>query len=774
MYALGGVARGGAVRGGYVSGRCFVFIDGVDVSAHVEDDSVTIIREADEVPDTCDLTLESVFPARGNELVITRGSINSLSRMFGGHIRQPKTIFIAAPGQGGSDISAIDYTVLLQGILITAHYIGQSATAILLDLFADAPTGCTRSSAPVGFSLRRIAQDLPIIDEITITDTPLDQAITQVLDRVGGTWKVDYRRMLLAFLDEDENQPNPVDITLEHPTLSAFEYDEDDSQLATRCYVEGEGTTLLGDVAAGDTMVPLVTVAMFEATGEFAKIAPPGSTGGSQHLAFTAVDPGGVGAFAGPGINPTSPLSAAGASGTGIDAGLHDYAFSWVTGAGETTPSPLAALTLGDQADPTVAPSLSADLTTWSTQAGLSVGDTVQVGIQFSFDFAFTAGVSNILDGGTISVPAWNGGGNPAVIHMLASGVAPALAHYARLYWKKNGGLYHAQTFATITPGASFSLDQIIFTALSGGAASPAASIRQAALGAIDVGPTGTTKRRVYRTKVSDSQLKLLVEIADNTTLTYTDSTADSSLGANAPSSNTSGLTQAAGNVAAGGIVIPTSGAPFPTTGGWVVIGNGEQVVRYTDVSGNSLTGIPASGIGAITAPINYGSTVTLCAMLTGIPASGAGAIREDLSSGEEIYLVVQEDDLDRQGEVADRYTTDERVDDGVRSLWVQDRRLSIAEARALARAELQQQSSGLSNSTYTVQDTRTDSCLMITIDMGDPLNVSARLKLQRVTITGIATAVDGDGVMQPTYAAEASNDRFSLPDLIRKNGGLI
>jgi len=51
-----------------------------------------------------------------------------------------------------------------------------------------------------------------------------------------------------------------------------------------------------------------------------------------------------------------------------------------------------------------------------------------------------------------------------------------------------------------------------------------------------------TTKRRIYRTTVGGSQLKLLATLNDNTTTTYTDSTADGSLGANAPTSNTYAL----------------------------------------------------------------------------------------------------------------------------------------------------------------------------------------------------------------------------------------
>jgi hypothetical protein len=59
-------------------------------------------------------------------------------------------------------------------------------------------------------------------------------------------------------------------------------------------------------------------------------------------------------------------------------------------------------------------------------------------------------------------------------------------------------------------------------------------------LTAIPVGATGTTARKIYRTVTGDTGSYLLVgTIADNTTTTYNDTTADASLGVAAPISNT-------------------------------------------------------------------------------------------------------------------------------------------------------------------------------------------------------------------------------------------
>lgn len=57
----------------------------------------------------------------------------------------------------------------------------------------------------------------------------------------------------------------------------------------------------------------------------------------------------------------------------------------------------------------------------------------------------------------------------------------------------------------------------------------------------IPIGGRAVTSRKLYRTAAAGSIYLLLTTIADNTTTSYTDNTADTSLGAAAPSSNTTG-----------------------------------------------------------------------------------------------------------------------------------------------------------------------------------------------------------------------------------------
>ncbi len=61
----------------------------------------------------------------------------------------------------------------------------------------------------------------------------------------------------------------------------------------------------------------------------------------------------------------------------------------------------------------------------------------------------------------------------------------------------------------------------------------------QVALSAIPIGGTAVTARKIYRTAAGGSTYLLLATIANNTGTTYTDNIADSALGAQAPTTNT-------------------------------------------------------------------------------------------------------------------------------------------------------------------------------------------------------------------------------------------
>lgn len=273
----------------------------------------------------------------------------------------------------------------------------------------------------------------------------------------------------------------------------------------------------------------------------------------------------------------------------------------------------------------------------------------------------------------------------------------------------------------------------------------------------IATGPAAVTNRKVYRTVVNGAQLKLLWPMGDNTTTTLLDQVADAGLGINAPTGDTSGLQQVPGQVPAGSasMVVANAGV-FQAAGGWAVIGNGEQVVRYTATTANSLTGLPPLGIGAITAAVAYNSTVTAAPLLTGVAGLTAALVK-----GDEVYLVVRRDDAARQTALAAMV----HVGPGIREEWVQDRRLAIPEARARGDATLALRPLEDVTITYRCRDLRTASGKTITVNLPAPTNLSGSYKIQHVTIGNFRPYP----TQYPTYTVTASSRRFSFEDWLRR-----
>jgi len=299
------------------------------------------------------------------------------------------------------------------------------------------------------------------------------------------------------------------------------------------------------------------------------------------------------------------------------------------------------------------------------------------------------------------------------------------------------------------------------------GAAPPTvttASANRVQLSAIQIGPSGTTARRLYRTAANASGLQLLTTLAENTSTSYLDAAADATLGAIAPTDDTSGLTQPAGIVRAGAATLPVAGAGGFPPAGWAVIGNGQQVIRYSGLIGSTLTGIPASGPGAVTATIAYNSTVTASPMLIGLPASGAGAILYAIRRGDDINLWIQVDDLNAQALVAALFTSSiSGPHDGIIEDVIQDRRLSATEARARGRAHLQQRRTTEIRVRYRSRDLNSRAGRTVTVTLlGPPYYLSAQFVIQTVTI--------GDFTLTPPVCTvEASSTRFSFEDLLRR-----
>ena len=190
---------------------------------------------------------------------------------------------------------------------------------------------------------------------------------------------------------------------------------------------------------------------------------------------------------------------------------------------------------------------------------------------------------------------------------------------------------------------------------------------------------------------------------------------------------DTSGLVQPNGQVPAGSTsLIVANPAPFSTGGGWAVVGNGEQVIRYTGIGATALTGIPASGPGAIVASISYNSTVTAAPALVGVTGLLEAVIRNS-----PIHVWVQRDDLAAQAAMA---ALDGHGDGVYEHIWSDERR-SEASLRQVCDAQLALYSRPIVTVTYASRDLKTKSGKTVTIALTTPA-INEALTIQDVAIT--------------------------------------
>jgi hypothetical protein len=297
--------------------------------------------------------------------------------------------------------------------------------------------------------------------------------------------------------------------------------------------------------------------------------------------------------------------------------------------------------------------------------------------------------------------------------------------------------------------------------AVPNGSLGPAALTTPTAVGnqilaTIPKGATAVTGRELYMSPVGSSVRKLALVVPDNTATTATITMSDASLAvaAGEPIADTSGLQQPQGQVNAGSTVLPVAAAsPFRAAGGWVALA-GDQVVRYTGITGATLSGIPASGPGAITTTVIYGAPAIPAPMLTGVTG-----ITGPILKGAAIHIWVERNDLAAQAEQAAR-----AGGDGVIEHLIVDTRRGLESLVARCDADLALFARPLVTVAYATRDLKTKSGKPVVIDLASPA-IHETLIIQDVTITEI-DQVPG---VPPRYTVTASSVRFSLEDTLRR-----
>jgi len=534
-----------------------IILGGIDIATpdapvRVLYKSLTIRDALFEAPNTCQMTLYgAAAPHVGQPLEVWVNS-NAPVLLFGGELQTVEKTYKGRPSTVLHPVTAIDDTARANRKRPLRPYVNVSATTIAQELIA--------VYAP-GFSSAGVEAGLPLVSiNFDGSEGGMKGCLTALAKIIGGYWYFENKTLYL-FVTPPGNPPDPIDDTpnrfLHEPAIT---WAIDKSQVRTRVYGKGASTRIAASIGIGEAIVPLENAEMFSAAGgqAIAGTTPDGAA--SRVLTYTGTQRGGGGGLVGPGASPSAVPGLALLDGTGIESGVHKYAFTFMTAAGESLPGPLAAITVGLIAPPASAP----------VPGAVQAGGAVEAGTHYYIaTFVTAAGETSI---GPQSVPATTTVGlgvqapgvTTAALRKVVGNLANGTSYQYKTTFTVSGGeTLPGDEGALITPtaivapvsvqGPGGTMEPIpgpppqhgtyiyFLSFVIGGyetALSPAEAPFNVPIGYTDLHfsylryspDPRVTGRRLYRTE-GGTGLTRLVAALDNVTTNYTDSVPDASLG---------------------------------------------------------------------------------------------------------------------------------------------------------------------------------------------------------------------------------------------------
>jgi hypothetical protein len=481
-----------------------ITIGGVPVHTRVRMAGLTIHDVLNDAPNTCTLVMEGDGPAVGQPLRIT---INEGRVLFAGQVQSVDQAFESLPEHVAWAVTAIDDTARANYRRPFGTFVDVSATTIAQAI--------TTTFAP-GFSTAGIEADLDPVSIVFDGSDTLIAALVRLASLIGGYAKIE-DGVVYLFLVDTAAAPDPIDEAHRFLMVPAIQANVDSSQLRTRVYGKGYGEKVLADLAIGESLVPIQDGATFPPLGGAGILATTPDGAQSEKIAFTGVELAGGGTLVGTGAGPTVAPELGLAPGAGVTNGAHDVAVVFVTASGKSLPGPKASITVPIFPPPTTAATAAPAIA--GTGPALGTHDYV-VSFVTSFGETLPGPPSNTSIANSVVGELPTPGLTYANNAQAGAGLPDGYHEYATTFINANG--------ETTMGGASVAI-------LTGSGNS------QISVFVIPTGPAGTTGRKLYRRDGIGGvgTFNFLVTIPDNTTTSYLDSKA--SLGAEAPTVNTTG-----------------------------------------------------------------------------------------------------------------------------------------------------------------------------------------------------------------------------------------
>lgn len=602
-----GRMRLGATRLGYFTPTLLVKIDGVDRTANVRVEGVSISDIANEEPSTASFRVSGITPSYGYTVAIYLGDTRTKHLIFGGTILQVQQVYEEIRTNVAYDVQCVDYTWLMNRRKVIKKYTNQSATDIAIDLI---------QSFSSGYSTDHVEAGLATVNEITFTNEELPTALTRLAARIGATWRMDYTRDLHFSVTDASDVIAIADASLS--TTRNLVSASDLSQIVTRVWVRGGGSNALVDVAAGATTIPVEDGAWYYSGGGWLESGP-------QRIVYTGKSSGdGTGSVTG-GLpqSPAAPSAAVNAGVSGDVLGAVRYQVVHESAAGASEPSAasgtVTVATVGTPAAPAATVLVtSGDLSAGARRYKVAFGNTESETLASSASVAAT--INDVLAPSSDPTTTATTGGSLD---------ASTTYYYFVSYVTADGETSRTLTGSSVTLSSTQNAVSLSNIPISSDAR--------------------VTARRIYRAKSGSASRRLALTVSNNTATTATDTTAEESLGAEAPLTNTTGWGQVSLTS------IPTSGDArvtkrhlYRTTAGGTLYKrlatiNDNVTTTYTDNIADADLGAvePTDAIafgGAVTVTVPVGASGTVARKLYRTVASGSvykylGSIRDNVTT---------------------------------------------------------------------------------------------------------------------------------------------
>jgi hypothetical protein len=733
MVARLGHMRLGATRLDYYRPTFIITINGTNRKANTRLSGISIRDYLDGTPNTATLRVSGFTPTKGHEIKMSLGQADTAHHIFAGHILTTTQVYEGIQSAVAWDLECISYEYLLKRRTVSKRYTNSSASTIAADLIA---------SYTSGFTDKNVVSGLATIDEITFTNEEVPTCLDRLAKRIGSYWYIDYGKDLHFFLTEAEKAHTIEDADVHGARGVAVSTDL--SQVATRVLVEAGGSNTSADVAVGQTTIPVDDSSWYNASGGVVVAGP-------QRITYTGkstIDGTGSKVNGKANLEPGAPTVAV-ASGTAgnITTGAYTHQVSLVIEGGETAGGTVSSsATISNVSAPG----------SGMAGAGTTGGSLVDNGDYYYWTtFVTAAGETTPSPSVNVVLGAGNTKVNLSSIPTSADGRVTARRIYRiSVTAGDSSHISNAKLVTTINDNSTTTYADTLADG-SLGAVAPSANTSgngQIELTNVPAGPSGTTARKVYRSGPGDGNQRFVGTVSGNITTTFTDNVRNDSRGAEVLSSITR---TAPAQVSDTSLPVQECSA-FSASGGWVLAAG--QLIRYTGRSASSgvgtLTGVPSSGIGSITASIAYNTAVVNVPHLTGVTG-----VLYAINKGEPVNLLVTRNDTAAQTAMAASVGGD-----GIHEAYFQDRRLSETEANARGDAHLTLAKDPLVTVTYQTRDQTTRAGRTVTFNLGAPTSLTGTFKIQSVTISDF----DLLGVKFPMRAVQVSSRRFSLESILR------